>query len=159
VDYGQFGRTDGGYAAYPVNPCDDPPVGAGERQTAPWAEGGALRAQSLLRAFGEPVALNGAILRVDPRTGSAFPDNPRAGDPDPNAGRIVAFGLRNPFRFTFRPGTNEVWAVVAGAKLTETIDRIGDSRLEGVPNFGWPCYEGSERQPDYAATSLSLCER
>ena len=30
-------------------------------------------------------------------------------NPDPNARRIVAYGLRNPFRFTFRPGTNEIW--------------------------------------------------
>ena len=29
--------------------------------------------------------------------------------PTANARRIVAYGLRNPFRFTIRPGTNEVW--------------------------------------------------
>src|SRR5262245_20621994 len=55
VDYGQTG-----------NPCGDPPGGT---LTPPTAEGGALRAQSLRRPAGEPVNLNGSILRVDPATG------------------------------------------------------------------------------------------
>lgn len=65
VDYGQFGN--------PVNPCGDPPVGLGGTQTPPSAEGGALRAQSLRRAAGEPAVLNGTVLRVDPahRPGAA----------------------------------------------------------------------------------------
>ena len=39
-------------------------------------------------------------------TGAALPDNPLyTTQSDPNGKRIVAHGFRNPFRFTFRPGT------------------------------------------------------
>ena len=36
-------------------------------------------------------------------------DNPLVSSADANERRIVAYGLRNPFRFTVRPGTNELW--------------------------------------------------
>ena len=45
-----------------------------------------------------------------PGTGAGRPDNPLWSSPDPNARRIIANGSRNPFRFTIRPGTNEVWS-------------------------------------------------
>ena len=48
------------------------------RQTPPTAEGGALRSQDLETA-GDPVTLDGAILRLDPLTGAALPDNPLVG--------------------------------------------------------------------------------
>ena len=67
IDYGQFGD--------PLNPCGDPPVPVGGSQSPPGAEGGALRAQSLLRNAGEPAVLNGSILRVDSSTGAAMPDH------------------------------------------------------------------------------------
>src|SRR4051812_28094184 len=94
VDDGQWGGTlpDAENPITPKNPCGDPPTGVGGSQTAPTAEGGALRAQSLLRADG-PVVLNGAVLRVDPATGDALPDNPLAASDDPVAQRIVADGL------------------------------------------------------------------
>ena len=100
VDYGQDGN--------PLNPCGDPPSGVGGTQLPPTAEGGALRSQDL-RTSGDPVTLDGAILRVDPDTGAALQDNPLIGSTDPNAERIIAYGLRNPFRFAIRPDTNEVW--------------------------------------------------
>jgi glucose/arabinose dehydrogenase len=61
VDYGQL------YG----NPCADPAN-----------EGGALRAQDD-RTNGDPTGMNGAILRVDPATGNAEPDNPLVGNGDP----------------------------------------------------------------------------
>jgi glucose/arabinose dehydrogenase len=157
-DYGELGRTDGDYADFPLNPCGDPPTGMGQREAAPAAEGGSLRAQSLLRPPGQPVVLSGAILRIDRENGAALPDNPLAGSPDANAARIVAFGLRNPFRIAFRPGTRELWTAVDGADIAESIDRIGDPVTAGVPNFGWPCYEGAGPQPGFAAIGLSACE-
>jgi hypothetical protein len=33
-------------------------------------------------------------------------------------------GLRNPFRFAFRPGTNEVWAGDVGWNTWEEINRL-----------------------------------
>jgi glucose/arabinose dehydrogenase len=154
VDYGQFGGTGG----TPLNVCGDPPAGVGGTQTPATAEGGALRSQSLGRPSGQPVALGGAILRVSASTGQALADNPLAAHADPRARRIIAYGLRNPFRFALRPGTNELWIGDVGWNTWEEIDRF-DRSTGAVPNFGWPCYEGDGRQPGYDATNLGRCER
>ena len=71
-----------------------------------------------------------------------MPDNPLAGSSDLNARRIIAYGVRNPFRLTIRPGTNEVWLGDVGWNNWEEINRIADP-LGSVENFGWPCYEGT----------------
>ncbi len=149
LDWGQRGD--------PVNPCGDPPGGVGGVMTPPSAEGGSLRSQDL-RTSGDPVGLSGTIIRVDPMTGDALPDNPMYASADPNQRRIVASGLRNPFRFTFRPGTSEIWAGDVGERLVEEIDRIpvGDAIVE---NHGWPCYEGSPRQPAWDQRDFTICEQ
>ena len=85
------------------------------------------------------------MLRLDPDTGAALPGNPNIGSADPNARRIVAYGLRNPYRFTMRPGTNEVWIGDVGWNTWEEIDRVVNPTA-GTTNFGWPCYEGSGPQ-------------
>lgn len=146
VDYGQDGD--------PVNPCGDP-AGAGGAMTPPGAQGGALRAQDL-RTPGDPVTLDGTVIRVDPATGDPLPDNPGAGATDANARRIVAYGLRNPFRITTRPGTDEVWIADVGASSWEEINRIVDPGR--LTNFGWPCYEGPGRQGGFDAADLTICE-
>jgi glucose/arabinose dehydrogenase len=148
VDYGQDGS--------PLNPCGDPPVGVGGTQTPPTAEGGALRSQDL-RTAGDPTSLDGAIIRVNPATGAAMPDNAQAGNPDPNARRIIAHGLRNPFRINVRPGTSEIWIGDVGWNDWEEINRI-DNPTGPVRNFGWPCYEGNTRQTGYDAANLNICE-
>lgn len=142
VDYGQR-----------RNPCADPP---GTPMVPPAAEGGALRSQDL-RTVGDPTSLDGTVLRLDPTTGRAAPGNPLIGDADPNARRIVADGLRNPYRMTIRPGTNEVWTGDVGWTRWEEINRVVDPTA-GVTNFGWPCYEGTGRQSGYDAADLDLCE-
>ena len=149
VDYGQDGA--------PVNPCGDPPGAPGTALTPPTAQGGALRSQDL-RTSGDPVSLDGTIIRVDPATGQALADNPLAGNSDPNARRIIAYGQRNPFRFTMRPGTDELWAGDVGWNEWEEINRIGSTRDATVENFGWPCYEGNPRQSAYDAANLTVCE-
>ena len=155
VDYGQGGG--GSESPTPKNPCGDPPAGVGDTQTPPTAEGGALRSQDL-RTRGDPVSLDGAIVRVEPATGAALPSNPLIGNADPNARRIIAYGLRNPFRFTIRPGTNQVWIGDVGWDKWEEINRIDKPTHPPVKNFGWPCYEGSKRQPGYDSADLSICE-
>ena len=145
LDYGQLGA--------PLNACGDPPVGVGGSQTPPTAEGGSLRSQDL-RTPSDPTGLNGTVIRIDPRDGSALPDNPLVSNPDPNARRIVAYGFRNPFRIAFRPGTNELWVGDVGLNLFEEIDRVP----AGVSNFGWPCYEGPSAQPDWDELNFDLCE-
>jgi glucose/arabinose dehydrogenase len=127
------------------NPCGDPV-----------REGGALRSQDL-RTAGDPLGLSGTIIRVDPGTGQGLPTNPLAGSPDANARRIVASGLRNPFRFAIRPGTNDVWLADVGWRAWEEINRTrGDDAT--LDNFGWPCHEGSGRTRDYDVLDLPLCE-
>ena len=148
VDYGQDGS--------PVNPCGDPPGGVGALLTPPTAEGGALRSQDL-RTTGDPTSLDGALLRVNPMTGAGLPDNPNAASLDANARRIVAYGLRNPFRFGVRPGTGEVWIGDVGWNTWEEIERL-QTPTAAVRNFGWPCYEGSGRQSGYDSANLSICE-
>ncbi|HZM76008.1 MAG TPA: PQQ-dependent sugar dehydrogenase [Candidatus Limnocylindrales bacterium] len=137
VDYGQFGS--------PVNPCADPAN-----------EGGALRSQDI-RSSADPTSLDGAVLRLEPSTGAAAAGNPNIGSPDLNTRRIVANGLRNPFRFTFRPGTNEVWVGDVGWGTWEEIDRLVDP-VAPTTNFGWPCYEGVGRMSSYDNANLPLCE-
>jgi glucose/arabinose dehydrogenase len=150
VDYGQTGS--------PPNPCGDPPGGVGATLAPPTAEGGALRSQDLRTSgAGDPVTLDGTIIRVNPATGAGLPDNPLAGSSDANARRIIANGLRNPFRFTRRPGTNELWLGDVGWGTWEEINRITDP-LGAVENFGWPCYEGAARQGGYEGANLAICQ-
>jgi len=147
LDYGQDGD--------PLNPCGDPPGGVGATLTPPTAEGGSLRSQDA-RTPGDPTALNGALIRVDPATGAGVPDNPFASSGDANLRRIVAYGLRNPFRITVRPGTNEIWAADVGLNQYEEIDRVPTPTV--AQNFGWPCYEGAFRQPAWASAGLNICK-
>ncbi|PRX20438.1 glucose/arabinose dehydrogenase [Actinoplanes italicus] len=139
VDYGQFP------SGAPTNPCSDPA-----------SEGGALRAQDI-RTASDPTQLDGTLLRLDPATGEAAAGNPNIGATDPNTRRIVANGLRNPYRITMRPGTNETWISDTGWTTWEEVNRVLDPTA-GVTNFGWPCWEGNARQPGYDGANLPICE-
>jgi glucose/arabinose dehydrogenase len=152
IDYGQRGGSAGSPTL--ANPCGDPPNPAGTANTPPSGEGGALRSQDY-RTAGDPYGLNGSIIRIDPVTGAAAAGNPT--HTDANARRIVGYGLRNPYRFTFRPGSNEVWIADVGWTVREEIDRITNVAAP-VENFGWPCYEGTARQGTYDNANLTLCE-
>jgi glucose/arabinose dehydrogenase len=156
-DGASFTFTDYGQDGAPLNPCGDPPGGVGSVLSPPTAEGGALRSQDL-RTTGDPVSLDGTIIRVDPATGAARPDNPLAGSSDANARRIIAYGQRNPFRFTMRPNTDELWAGDVGWNEWEEINRIPSTTDGVVENFGWPCYEGNGRQSGYDSANLNICE-
>ncbi|MFC3455471.1 PQQ-dependent sugar dehydrogenase [Amycolatopsis speibonae] len=146
VDYGQQ-----------KNPCADPPGGAGTNLTIPDARGGSLRSQSPRRPGGEPMVLNGTVIRVDPLTGQGVPGNPYASSTDENARRIVAYGMRNPFRFTLRPQTGEVWLGDVGETLADEINRFTPDPAK-APNMGWPCFEGKDPHPGWKAAGLKLCE-
>ena len=148
-DYADYGQTG--------NPCGDPGGPAGSNLTPPTAEGGALRAQDL-RTSGDPVTLDGSLIRVNPATGAGMPSNPLAGSADPNARRVIAHGFRNPFRFAFRPGTNEIWVGDVGYNDWEEIDTIDNSTDGVLRNFGWPCFEGNTRQAGYDSAGLSICQ-
>jgi len=141
--YADYGQASGG--------CVDPGGGS-----PPGAEGGALRSQDL-RTPADPVGLSGSLIRVNPSTGAGAAGNPLAGSSDLNARRILAYGMRNPFRFAFRPGTSEIWIGDAGWNDWEEINQI-DNPTAAVLNFGWPCYEGSSRQAGFDGADLAICE-
>ena len=84
-------------------------------------------------------------LRIDVSTLPVQPpaDNPLVSlNTVPDDDFVVAMGLRNPFRITARPGTNEIWIADVGWGTWEEINRITDPTGD-VENFGWPCYEGN----------------
>jgi PKD repeat protein len=156
TDWGQFGGGAG--SPTPANPCGDPPSPVGTALSPPTAEGGALRSQSPRRVAGHPILLDGAVLRVDPATGNGVAGNPLVGSADPNARRIIGYGLRNPFRFTFRPGTSELWVGDVGWNTWEEVNRMTSPTPTSAVNFGWPCYEGAGHMSSYDSANLTICE-
>ncbi len=156
-DYGQLG--------HPMNPCGDPPSPVGGPMSPPTAEGGRLRAQDL-RTSGDPLGLNGSLIRIDPATGAGVPGNPMYASAEPNARRMLAHGFRNPERLAIRPGTNDVWVADRGGGYWEELDRIPQP-TDPVRNFGWPCYEGgldangvpyARIRPRSDEQDLNICE-
>ncbi len=160
-DWGQLG---GGAVGF--NPCGDAPGGRGVRLAPPNSEGGVFRSLDAM-TLSDPTALGGTIIRIDPMTGLAAPGNPLGGQPDPNAQRIIAMGLRNPFRFNFHPSTGDIWSSDIGWQTFEEINRIPVRTGPGsVPaNMGWPCYEGPDSATigynplpaTFGLPSFSLC--
>ena len=167
ADWGQRGGTLPNTTSpiTPANPCADPvdPAHIPPAQVPPTfdatAEGGAMRAQNVDTSR-SPVSLDGSIIRIDPHsaTGAAPPDNPLIGSSDLNKRRIVGYGFRNPFRFTVRPGTNDLWIGDVGYNTWEELDHLPNpiSPL-GPTNFGWPCYENLDYGAYYNVGEPDLC--
>ena len=88
--------------------------------------------------------LLGTILRLDVSTLDASgsysipPDNPFVGVEGARA-EIWAYGLRNPWRFTFDWETGDLWAADVGQNALEEVDLI-----EPGLNYGWNIMEGDE---------------
>jgi glucose/arabinose dehydrogenase len=68
-------------------------------------------------------------------------DNPFFGSPDIPQ-EIWAYGLRNPWRFSFDRETGELWIADVGQDNWEEINRVAHD--EAPLNYGWRCYEGNE---------------
>lgn len=159
VDHGQYGSTTPS-APTPANPCNDRPGTRGTPLAPATSTGGALRSQAVRSAPASGyVTWDGAILRVDPDTGAAAPGNPLRSNGIAGDDRIVAYGLRNPFRFGFRPGTSELWIGDVQWQNHEEINTFTTGPGQSsVPNFGWPCHQGPGRQSGYDNANLGLCE-
>ncbi|MBK9529386.1 MAG: PQQ-dependent sugar dehydrogenase [Acidobacteria bacterium] len=89
-------------------------------------------------------ALLGKMLRLDIDTPvgqvpayNIPPTNPFVGID--GADEVFAFGLRNPYRFSFdRGGTNQLWVGDVGQDAREEVDIVTNGG-----NFGWRIMEGS----------------
>jgi glucose/arabinose dehydrogenase len=94
-------------------------------------------------------ALLGKFIRIDINVpaGSTAPyripaDNPFAGA-TPGADEVYAYGMRNPYRFSFdRGGTNQLWVGDVGQDSLEEVDIITRGG-----NYGWRIMEGSQCNP------------
>ena len=90
--------------------------------------------------------LLGKILRIDPRPSGGRPygippDNPFVGRQGARP-EIWAYGLRNPWRFSFDRDTGELWIADVGQGEWEEVDRQpADST--GGENYGWSRMEGT----------------
>ena len=97
LDYGQY-----------ANPCARPGDEGGSLRVAGLPDVRATRSASAARSSGS---------------------TRRPGSPRPQATAnswLVAYGQRNPWRLTFRPGTNELWSGDVGGSEWEEVNRIPD---------------------------------
>jgi len=72
----------------------------------------------------------GKMLRIDPtRAGSTW--------------KMVALGLRNPWRFSFDRKTGDLWIGDVGAGAQEEVDFRPKAQIGALANYGWSRYEGT----------------
>lgn len=87
----------------------------------------------------------GKILRIA-KDGTIPADNPFYNQTSGLAKAIWAMGLRNPFSFSFQPGTGRMFINDVGQKTWEEID----DGIAGA-NYGWPITEGPTDDPRFQA--------
>jgi glucose/arabinose dehydrogenase len=113
-------------------------IGLGDGGSAGDPEG---RAQSLSTLLGK-------MLRIDPRPdgGEPYgipPDNPFVGR-DEALPEIWAYGLRNPWRYSFDRETGDLWIGDVGQGSREEID-FARAGSHGGENYAWDLLEGTLR--------------
>jgi glucose/arabinose dehydrogenase len=66
-------------------------------------------------------------------------------DRDEGGYEVAAYGLRNPWRFSFDRATGDLWIGDVGQSELEEIDAVSADRLEAGDelNFGWSALEGT----------------
>ena len=90
--------------------------------------------------------LLGKLLRIDPRSGSPYAipsDNPFAAP----AREVLAYGLRNPWRFSFDRETGDLAIGDVGQDSFEEVDTAPAPGLGVGANYGWNRYEGVHIYP------------
>jgi hypothetical protein len=94
-------------------------------------------------------SLLGKLLRIDPRAGAAPyaipPGNPFVGLPGARP-EIWAFGLRNPWRFSFDRASGDLTLADVGQGAWEEVDFAPRGTGAGA-FYGWDAFEGMARLP------------
>ena len=91
--------------------------------------------------------LLGKILRIDIDNTNGTnnydipSDNPFVEDSN-SLDEIWAYGVRNPWRFSFDSESDELWIADVGQGDIEEINKVAPD-VAGL-NYGWRCYEGSQ---------------
>ncbi|MAN29261.1 MULTISPECIES: PQQ-dependent sugar dehydrogenase [Mesonia] len=87
-------------------------------------------------------SLLGKILRLDVDIAAPYipSDNPYVNDGN-TLDEIWAFGVRNPWKFSFDTSTEEIWIADVGQNEIEEINKTNNTA--GL-NYGWRCYEGNQ---------------
>ena len=96
--------------------------------------------------------LLGKMVRIEPRPGGGYSvpaDNPFRGRSGARP-EVFAYGLRNPYRFSFDRRTGALTIGDVGQDAVEEIDyaparRSGNRAPRGGYNFGWSVFEGRSR--------------
>ena len=158
ADYGQDGN--------PVNPCGDPPGGAGASSRRPHRAGRPAPRPGPPHAGrpGRPQRLADPHRPDHGRRGAGQPDGRSAPTPTSAAcsptGCATRSGWRSgPARTT---STSPTSAAAAGRRSTAS-----NAGADPVKNFGWPCYEGgthadgsvyAKKLASWDAMNLDMCE-
>jgi glucose/arabinose dehydrogenase len=89
----------------------------------------------------------GKILRIDPTPSAGAPYTIPSDNPFANGGglpEIWAYGLRNPWRFSWDRKTGDMWIADVGQSQWEEIDFAPAGRGAGA-NYGWNRLEGTHQ--------------
>jgi glucose/arabinose dehydrogenase len=87
-------------------------------------------------------SLTGKMLRIEVDPSGTYtipPDNPFVGVA--GLDEIWAYGLRNPWRWSFDRSTGDLIIGDVGDSAREEID-LQSAASAGGENYGWPCFEG-----------------
>ncbi|MGH3023556.1 MAG: PQQ-dependent sugar dehydrogenase [Gaiellaceae bacterium] len=87
----------------------------------------------------DPSSQLGKLLRLD------------VDDPDAEW-EMVAYGLRNPWRFSVDRLTGDLWIGDVGQNAIEEIDFVPARRVGDLLNFGWDVFEGTQQFEDKEPT-------
>jgi hypothetical protein len=91
----------------------------------------------------------GKILRINPASSGSSPyqvpaSNPFVGTPGAKP-EIWAYGLRNPWRFSFDRQTGDLIVGDVGEAKVDEVDFAPNAGGRGKgANYGWNCFEGSQ---------------
>ncbi len=100
-----------------------------------------------------PRSLLGKILRLDVSASAAYsvpPDNPAFTVNPALAPEVWAWGLRNPWRFSFDRLTGDLYIADVGQNQWEEIN-FQPAESAGGENYGWRVFEGTRRFTNEAA--------